>query len=484
MKLPLLALALCAACYGSEKNPISCFDRICKNPAQYCDFDGSVAGTPGLCLDIECTPGQFETCRADDTSAVCNAAGDNLEVQTCDLGCDPATGCNTCTPNTVTCDGDILRTCNAAGALANETCTAGCISSPTPHCAHIIPRYLPDVCDTPAPSPELVISSSGTFDTSLDLNCNGGIVQQVGGPEICVVRYGSITFAAGTELRVIGRDVNGGSSGGRPIAFVADRDVVVAGVLDIAGRSTGTLDPPPTSGPGGGFTNSGGGQATSGGSGGGGAGFKTAGAPGGTATVDGGGMNGGAPRIDPITSAILEGGPRNSGGGGGAMTLVACQGSVRVPGLIDAGGGGGLGGFPSPLSGNPIPGGGGGAGGYVVLQGLSVDVTGEVYANGGGGGGGRIPNSTFGAAGKDGQRSEAAAAGGNANMAEGAGGSGGCITTQPGGGKHPSAAGTTPGGGGGSMGFFQSYTPTIEAATLEPLKSSPRFQPPAMIPTR
>ncbi|MCW5802271.1 MAG: hypothetical protein KIT31_07780 [Deltaproteobacteria bacterium] len=482
MKLPLLALALCAACYGSEKNPISCFDRICKNPAQYCDFDGSVAGTPGLCLDIECTPGQFETCRADDTSAVCNAAGDNLEVQTCDLGCDPATGCNTCTPNTVTCDGDILRTCNAAGALANETCTAGCISSPTPHCAHIIPRYLPDVCDTPAPSPELVISSSGTFDTSLDLNCNGGIIQQVGGPEICVVHYGTITIEPGSELQVVGRDSSGGITGGRAIAFVADRDLSVAGILDIAARRGDLLNASTSSGPGGGFTGSGGGVAIDGSArAGGGAGFRTAGGAGGSTTTDGGAMNAGAASVDPITSAILVGGPHNSGGGGGAMTLVACRGALNVSGVIAAGGGGGIGGL---VLGNGITGGGGGgAGGYVVFQGLKVTVTGEVYANGGGGGGGRVP-SGIGASGKDGDRSESCAAAATFNMGEGAGGVGGCLAARPTNGKRPISAGTSPGGGGGSMGFFQSYTPTIDAAVLTPSAASPAFQERAITPLR
>lgn len=213
--------------------------------------------------------------------------------------------------------------------------------------------------------------------------------------------------------------------------------------------------------------------------------------------MDGGGSTGGALVADPSLGDVLLGGPRVppstsplafsfGGGGGGAATLIACRGVVSVTGTIAAGGGGGAGAVQPQL---PVPQGGGhggGAGGYVALQGLSINLTGKVFANGGGGSSGAaFPNT--GLPGHDGLRSAiAAASGGPGANGTGAGGMGGWIGGAPGFGFHPNPAvsGAQPGGGGGSVGFFQSFTPAGVSAALAPTAASPAFRPGKQVNTR
>ncbi|MBX3158455.1 MAG: hypothetical protein KF773_20975 [Deltaproteobacteria bacterium] len=463
----ILICVLVVGCVApGKKNPISCFDRKCDDPARpYCDFDGSVAGQPNTCIAVECTPNAFETCRADDSAAVCNAAGNNFDVRPCDFGCDDTAGCKVCSPNTISCDGDVLRRCDAVAVPTSETCAGGCVDGGTPHCAHVVPKYVPDICESDAVMPELVITNSATFDTGLDSNCTGGVVVQPSAPEICVAHYGRIEIPAGKTLTVRGT---------RVVAFVADTNIRISGDLDLSAD--------------GGRGGAGGGRLSGGqallASGGGGAGFKTVGGAGGNGTTDGGANNRGS-ASDPLLLAPLLGGFNNSGGAGGAGTLIACRGSVIVDGLVDAGGGGGGGGaFDAALMAFR-GGGGGGSGGYVVFQGLTVEVTGSVFANGGGGGGGFGPGMMMSRGGEDGSRSATTCALGGGPLAdEGVGGKGGCTAGTPGNGTRPAGSGKTAGGGGGSMGFFQTYTPTPAASILTPVAASPSFEPVLTIPTR
>ena len=366
--------------------------------------------------------------------------------------------------------------CNATGDNLDEhSCSVGaCVSEPTPHCPYLEPIYLPNVCDAPATMPMLAVAVSATFDTDFDMNCTGGVVQQAGGAEICVVRYGSISVEADVELTVVGT---------RAVAFVSDDELLIAGILDVSATER-------TDGPGGGLIVSG----TREGNviGGGGAGFKTQGGAGGNASTDGGAANGGPPSPDPAAVPVLSGGSRpqgldatanNSGGAGGAATLISCRGRVNVTGTIDSGGGGGARGFFLSIA--AVGGAGGGSGGYVVLQGLDVVVTGEVFANGGGGGSGRPSNAQSGAHGQDAPRSMFGGAGGlTSGAGEGAGGSGGSITSGPTSGKRSTDPAASAGGGGGSMGFFQTYTPEGITPTLTPSSASPSFQAPLTLTTR
>jgi hypothetical protein len=433
----VLCGALLAAGCTTVANPASCADGFCHDPAlPFCDVDGTIGGGQRLtCIAVSCTPREFEACRGDE-AIVCNATGDNYDVTHCPGGCSAETG--------------------------------GC--KPT----HIIPKYLPNVCDQLATEPELTISESMMLDTGADGSCNGGLIEQPSEgtylPKICVLHYGTIRIATNKTLTITGYHA---------IALVSDRAMSIDGVLDVSANGT-------TSGPGGRWNVS---NETSvraiwpaapGG-----AGFKTAGGPGGTATVDGGATNGGVAVMDPALIVPLIGGvtakripfyTRWEGGGGGAATLISCRDTVSVEGTIDAGGGGGQGGVGEQGAG--LMPNGGGSGGNVVLQGMNVSVTGHLYANGGGGGAGSSIATVMGASGEDGTRSHTASARGGASQnGEGAGGTGGRASADPGPGKKPAVSGFGAGAGGGSTGFFQTYTPARVTPTLMPVAASPALQP-------
>jgi hypothetical protein len=450
-------------------NPRVCRDGACPDPEfPFCDADGSFSGNRNACIAVTCTPMEFAACREDD-ALFCNADGSTYEVTECPLGCsETIAGCNRCSPRALSCVGDSLSTCGDDGTIASsEACLLGCVDGPNPHCARIVPRYLPDICDVPA-SAVVLIENSSTFDTGLDTNCSGGVFPQTAAPSICVARYSEFTIAAGVTLTAVG-GTNEVGGGGRALAIVTDHALTIAGVIDAGG--TGLL-----SGPGGGTVQTGGAITPTTGQGG--AGFKTAGAPGGSTTANGGAMNGGAAATNPALLNALVGGHRASGGGGGAVMLISCQANVSVTGVIDASGGGGWALISS--------GGGGGAGGNVVLQGLQIEVTGEVFANGGGGAAGIAPGQTTqGAPGEDGLRETTySARGGIAQPGGGEGGPGGRALAVPIGGFAPTAGGGRPGGGGGSVGFFQSYTPESSIPVLTPTRASPPFEPNGTIQTR
>jgi hypothetical protein len=467
----MVGIVAAAGCGSLTKpNPLSCLDGYCSDQAHpFCDVDGSFSGKPGLCVAVACMPRTFEACRGDD-AIVCNATGDDYDIAHCDLGCsDAAGGCLQCEPNARACDGGNVRRCDANGLPAqSEQCNFGCIDAPTAHCAYLEPKYLPSICDEPAAT-DLSLATAVTFDTSLDTNCNGGVVTQSDGPPICVARYRTINLKPAAVVTV---------TGARALALVADELLAVEGTLDISATQH-------ANGPGGGTVVSGG---PSGPFGGGGAGMKTAGAAGGNGTQPGGAANGGAQAPNPATLAVLVGGrsaatiANTGGGGGGAATLIACRGEVAVSGVIDAGGGGGTGGFPAL---GVVPAGGGGSGGNVVLQGMMVRVTGELFANGGGGGAG-IPMTQFmGANGADGSRYvNFGALGGAAQDSEGYGGPGGCRANFPGAGGNSTAPTTTGGGGGGSVGFIQTYTPVGVEPRLSPTAVSPALEPSGTSATR
>lgn len=427
-----LTWVLVAAC--TKHNPsATCPNGTCSDPRYpYCDKDGVIGGVPGDCIQVTCNPGDVGGCDQGQ-ALVCNTEGDGYQL----------TACNTT-----------------------------CIDTPAPHCAYLQPRYAPDICDAPATAAPMDITNSGTLDTGLDANCNGGIVPQTGAADLCVMRYKSIVIEANQTVTVIGP---------RALSLVADDAIMIAGTLDIG--ATGT-----TSGPGAAPAASGTASMTPNGAGG--AGAATAGAPGGNTTNDGGAVDGGPAAIDPAQLSVLVGGaPADAvnlggGGGGGAATLIACRGEVSVSGTLTSGGGGGVGGalfFSIPAGGF-----GGGAGGYFVLQGISITVTGDVYANGGGGGAGMQNNNAQGAFGKDGRVSSelVGAQGGTEANGSGRGGAGGCFNLGPQFGGHLTITGATSGGGGGSMGFLQSYTPANVMPTLTPVNASPMFRPNGTVPTR
>jgi hypothetical protein len=405
----LLGLALLAA--GCTKpNPASCADNHCSDPARpFCDVDGTIGGEPETCIAVSCTPNEFTECRGD-AALTCNQAGNNYDLLECEFGCGEM-GCKT-PPDCTTLD---------------------CMK-------HIIPKYLPTICDTLATDAALDITSD--LMESTQGGCTS-VVAQTSGPEICVRHYGTIAI----EPNVVYRPY-----GSRAIALVADTDLLVKGVLDVSGNIDGA--------PGGGLNQSG---SPTAGAGGGGAGNRTAGGPGATTSLDGGGANQGPAEAHPDTRAALVGGNRSSAynNGGGAATLISCRGRVSVSGAVRAGGAGGPSGYFNAQF-QYVQAVGGGAGGNVVVQGMAIDISGGLFSNGGGGGGaGDQLNGTT--AGQPGQNSVAAASGGNSDGGGGIGGTGGALGLAPGAGKKGTSGG---GGGGGSTGFLLTYTPTGVTPTV------------------
>lgn len=438
MKLGALVLALAAASCGTTPNPASCLDNHCSDPDRpYCDKDGSIGGEPNTCIAVACTPGEFERCNGENAMH-CNALGNGFEELQCSEGCNGSKGCNECE--------DV------------GTCTP-----PT----HIVPRYLPDVCDAVTPSGnDLVVVPSATIDTSMDANCNGGVVAQPTGPFLCVLRYRSIVVPSGRTLKF---------TGPRAVALVVDDALSIEGVLDVSAdgdtagpgaRPMGVSGTIP-SGPNAGYA---------------GAGFQSKGGDGASSGGATGGI-GGPAEADPVFEPYLEGGTSARchflfsafGRGGGAVALTSCRGQVSISGLVDAGGSGGPGGV-TDLFGNPQSACGGGSGGHIVVQGRTVTVTGSVLANGGGGGAGYISGAQ-GMRGEDGSRDPVIPAyGGSGANGAGTGGNGAAGIVPVGGNGLPGTTGTG-GGGGGGYGFLQIFTPFGVTPTIADAKLSPQPQP-------
>jgi hypothetical protein len=357
---------------------------------------------------------------------------------------------------------------DGSATTVTDTCVA-CVAGTqavAAHCQYLEPKWLPNICDEKATEDLFMPNASASFDSSLDTNCNGGVVAQGSpGRQICVVRYKTITIPQFVNLTITGT---------RPIAFVADDALTVNGSIDAGAAST-------TNGPGGGSIISGAAPGAT--AGGGGAGFAQTGGTGGNA-----GGNGGA-SFDPTSLAYFAGGPHAGssggiiglngvagGGGGGAVLLAACRGTATLSStsIIDLKGGGG-----NPqrdtIAGSQIQnsdcGAGGGAGGYLAVEALTgVTMTGQIWANGGGGGGGSSSNEPAnGGVGSDGQRSIAGANGGPGSGQGGAGGRGGFR------GGNPLAGGGTTfaGGGGGSVGVVHVFTPTGVTPAITNTNMSP-----------
>jgi len=316
----------------TRHNPAAdCPTGTCSDPSTFCDVDGTLAGEPGKCLSISCTPNQVhETCRGNEL-LTCNQAGNNFVV---------------------------------------TSCPHGCLDSPVPHCAYLEPKYFGNLCDDIAIEDLIEYSSPTTISTAIGCGDRGG----GGAPSTCYWRAKTIVITPNTTVRF-----QGGGTSSNGIALIADYELRIEGVLDASAIG-------PINGPG-----AWGASSTDFSVGGGGGGGQTQGGAGGTLTTTGGAGNGGLPQNHPAMQTVLyggnAGGPQlvsigeRGGGGGGAVSLIACRGVVSISGTVVANGGGGLGGYDTYKNGF-----GGGGGGNIVIQALDVMVSGFVFSNGGGGG--------------------------------------------------------------------------------------------------
>ena len=124
-----------------------------------------------------CTANAFVACEGS-VLRTCDASGDGTTTQDCGAaGCNADTQrCNQCVPNSDTCGAapNEIDHCGPDGMPAGqETCQLACTAAPSPHCAYLEPRYLPDVCDHVAPMPAFTVDHIASFDTALDTNFTG-----------------------------------------------------------------------------------------------------------------------------------------------------------------------------------------------------------------------------------------------------------------------------------------------------------------------
>ncbi len=99
-----------------------------------------MSGTAGTCVAGDCTPNEVQACRGK-TAVVCNAAGTNYDLKSCEHGCDPVLGCVGCMTDTECsaavphCDATTheCRGCEADAECSSNVCstTAGTCVDPS-----------------------------------------------------------------------------------------------------------------------------------------------------------------------------------------------------------------------------------------------------------------------------------------------------------------------------------------------------------------
>ena len=200
----LVAVFALAGCYETTVPDctVSCAtDDDCPGDLT-CDATGLCTGGTACTPIAElCTAGEFIGCTDVSTAARCNANGDGTIAESCGApGCSAAAaGCNGCVANAFTCsDASTLAQCSADSTMTSmvDSCALGCVDAAggkAAHCRYLSPVHLPDVCDAAATTAVLTYDTSGMLDTSLATNCDA-VVAQTTGPEICVIRAGTITF--------------------------------------------------------------------------------------------------------------------------------------------------------------------------------------------------------------------------------------------------------------------------------------------------
>ncbi len=383
----------------------------------------------------------------------------------------PTPDAGSCLGANVSCSGDVLTTCTAAGETpVAETCGWGCEVTPAPACKRIDPTGGGATANDLLPSmlgvfPEL--SLSGNIDGSTG-KINGLDASGMGIGFTVVNGVGVFRF----KLLAIGGIKLQGTA---PIQLISDGPITVNGTIDATGScGIGAPDIAGAGGGNGGQTSGADGALIGGGAGGanvaGGIGGGGGGGWGGTGGVSSGGELGGISAGDAVVTILRGGGGGGAGvgstrfqggGGGGGIQLISNTSiTIAVAGNINAGGCGGRGGSAADDQG-----GGGGAGGSIVLEAPEVTLAGgRVLAVNGGGGGGGGAGATDGGSG---QLSRNQAVGGNAGTGGASGGAGAAAATIDGAAGN---AGTISGGGGGAAGRIRINTRS-GAAVIEGVMS-------------
>ncbi len=339
-----------------------------------------------------------------------------------------------------------------------------------------------DACAIPVAAGPLVIGADTVYDTDIPgftTNPNSlpnppSMTLTQTGQNAILISVTSFEIASGITLRVVG-DL--------PLVVASAGAINIDGRLDLASR-TGDL--------GAGYDSSlcssnaaqpglddGGGA-----SGGGGGGFGSGGGDGGEGDSNGqssAGGEGGSALADP--PLVVRGGCRGAiggnadglarapGSGGGAIQLTS-QTSLRISGVVNAGGGGGLASNYASRAG----GSGGGSGGYIGLDAPSVVIqNGTCAANGGGGGeGAALGGDGTPEDGEFARANDQPAQGGNAGPAQGGDGGDGGAKNSPDGAVGDGSNGGG-GGGGGGVGYLLIWTSDFTEIGTNTLSPDPEL---------
>lgn len=374
-----------------------------------------------------------------------------------------------CREASVECaDSTVLRTCTGADAtVTDKTCHWGCLTAGTPHCAQLLPTTgavpmnevtsFTGLGDVDFVTGIIVNTSTGQIGTTANPDAihdntvgirNGVDYQEHGAnPGVAVFRFRKLIISG--DITIVGD---------RAVAFVADQEITISGVVDARGPCTKTGQTAGVAGPGGfaGGAQKAIGLGTGGGGGGGNENTKGGGGGGYGGTGGAGGNTGGAgglPNNATVTALVGgsggggggggNGNTQPGGGGGGAIQIISNKSITISAGGINAGG---CGGFSTT---GPDSGAGGGAGGLIILEAPAVSLGGALAVNGGGGGAGPIPLLPQGENGKLGRT---AAAGATGDGVGGAGAAGAMLAGSPG------TQITKSGGGGGAIGRIRIVT--------------------------
>jgi hypothetical protein len=246
------------------------------------------------------------------------------------------------------------------------------------------------ICFDAAPGQAVTLPGSmNPLDTGVDGNCTK-IVGQTNGPELCVI--------AGMTVKVSGSFA---AIGTRPLVLIGADSITVSATLDVSSKIAGGLRKGAGANDPGCLVGSNGKNDSGGGGGGAGGSFGTVGGGGGEGDHNNnlppdGTALGGMPGAAQATPAVLRGGCKGSSGGAGADVPANQTGGAGGDGggavyliagnLITISGSGDV--FASGAGGFEQGGGGGGSGGMIVLDAPTIQVQGQIAANGGAGAGG------------------------------------------------------------------------------------------------
>lgn len=454
----------------------------CIDPSfPYCDTDGSVAGTPGACIAVTCTAGEFGKC-VGDSELMCNQYGTGYDQVDCAHGCDENTGCKLCEANQTVCSNGAVASCDSFGNQTAVTqCPLGCFED-QPRCRDIDPsNRLAQYFDQGVNAPALDLTGMWTLDTDTGIATDNTGVSAA----VTTTSFSVISPDGGPTMRVIVSDAltlgDIAFTGTAAPVFLAHGPVKVVGTVTVPSGLGSSRDVACQGKPGSTGNNYDGscylGQP-------GGGGGATAGASSGIQndpdgdTPNAGGSKSGTDDLQPLVGGCSGGGFRGGNGGdngptaegmkGGGAIQISSKISITVSGKITADGRAGnwYGRYPSCDLGFAGAGGGGG----ILLEAPNVTLLSHALLSATGGDGFMCTTSVVtGESGVGKMTCGSKGTGGDGTNAPGAGGD---VTWVNG----SSANIWMPGGGGGGAGrirvntasgaFVQDSTASLKAVVI------------------